>query len=123
MQQFSDINNVTGFFKEEASGKWMMKVKSLYDNIKILFGLNTLQIQVAEGEEIYKFIITTQDYKKIPLGWLIYYPSEKTLEVFESYLPDPILRFKGKQVVIENISPILSKAGASGLFKRLTNLL
>ena len=120
MKQFSDIKNVTCFFKEEDGGKWIMKVKSLYDNIKIMFKLNSLQVQVAEGEDIYKFIITTQDYNKIPIGYIIYYPKERILEVYDDNL---LFQFKGKQTLIKNINPILIRAGVDELFKRLTNII
>lgn len=117
---FADIKNVTGFFKEESGGKWVMKIKSLYENIKILFNLNTLNVQVAEGQEVYKFIITTQDTKRIPIGFIVYYPPQKILEVYDDQL---LFRFKGKQAIVKNLNPILLSAGAEGLFKRLTNLL
>ena len=119
--EFAAVSNVTGFFKDEAGGKWVMKVKQLYDNIKILFKINTLPLEIAKGEEVYKFTIITQDYKKIPLGWIVYYPTQKILEVFEG--DNLLFRFKGKQVISKGIGPILDKAGADSLFKRLTNLL
>lgn len=122
--EFAEIKNITGFFKDEYSKKWTMKIKSMYDNIKILFKLNTLPFQVATNAEIYKYTITTQDYKKLPLGWVVYYPEERILEVFDISNPDRVLiRFKGKQVLMSNLSPMLEKAGVDTLFKRLTNVL
>lgn len=121
--EFSEVKSVTGFFKDQAGGKWIMKIKSLHDNIKLLFGLNTIQFQVAEGEEVYKFTITTQDSRKIPLGWIVYYPTERILEIFDASSPEVMFRFRGKQVLVENVSPMLSKANVKDLFKRLTNVI
>ena len=115
---FAEVKNVTGFFKEEA-GANAMKVKSLYDSIKLTFGLNSLVMMVAQEADVYKYVILGQDVRKTVLGSIVYIPKDKRLDI---WLPGdilPMLQFKGRSVVFKNYAALLDKLGLDRMFDKL----
>lgn len=120
--KFAEVKNVTGFFKELGHNH-MMKVKAMHDNIKLLFNLNKLMLYIAEGAEIYQFIIPSQDFRNLEVGRAIYQPVDKRLDLWMAGDRVPLIQFKGKKVVHKNYSPFLDMAGLDKLFGKLTNSL
>lgn len=118
---FAEVKNVTGFFKDETH-KNALKVKSIYDNIKILFGLNTLTMLIAEGVDVYKYVIRSQDHRKTPLGEIIYIPDERRLDIWDGGMY-PLVQFKGKVIAHKGYTALLDMAKLDRLFEKLTNLL
>ena len=102
----------------------MTQVRSIYDNSKILFNVpgNNIQVMCAEGERIYKFIILSLGVQKMPIGWFIYIPEQKRIDL---YTPDspmiPMLQWKNKKPVFKNYSAFLDRVGFDRLFDKLIN--
>jgi hypothetical protein len=119
---FAEVSNVTGFFKE-LSKERLMKVKSMFDNIKISFGINKLNLQIAEGADIYKFTILSKDHRQYILGEIVYMPSDKRLDVWVTGEFAPLIQFKNKKVVYKNYSEFMDYLGFDRIFDRLVNVM
>lgn len=119
---FALVTNLNDFFKTKLPE--MTQVRSIYDNSKILFNVpgNNIQVMCAEGERIYKFIILSLGVQKMPIGWFIYIPEQKRIDL---YTPDspmiPMLQWKNKKPVFKNYSAFLDRVGFDRLFDKLIN--
>ena len=119
---FAEVSNVTGFFKELSKDR-LMKVKAMFDNIKIAFGINKLNLQIAEGADVYRFIILSKDSRQFPLGEIIYMPSDKRLDIWITGETSPLIQFKNKKVVYKNYSEFMNYLGLDRIFDRLVNVM
>lgn len=119
---FALVTNLNDFFKTKLPE--MTQVRSIYDNSKILFNVagNNIQVMCAEGERIYKFIILSPGVQKMPIGWFIYIPGQKRIDL---YTPDspmiPMIQWKNKKPVFKNYSAFLDRVGFDRLFDKLIN--
>lgn len=102
------------------------KLRSIIDNSKVLFSLpsNKVILEVAEGEQAYKITLLTPGVEKIPIGFMVYLPSQRRLDIYTTdNTTIPIIQFKGRKVAFSNVSMLLERAGFSKLFERLSNIL
>ena len=119
---FALVTNLNDFFKTKLPE--IIQIKSIIDNTKILFNLtsNNIQLLCAEGERVYKFIILSPGVNKIPIGWFVYIPGQKRIDL---YTPDspliPLIQWKNKKPVFKNYMPILDRAGLDKLFEKIIN--
>lgn len=119
---FALVTNLNDFFKTKLPE--MTQVRSIYDNSKILFNVpgNNIRVMCAEGERIYKFIILSLGVQKIPIGWFVYIPAQKRIDL---YTPDspliPMIQWKNKKPVFKNYSAFLDRVGFDRLFDKLIN--
>lgn len=121
---FGRVEDLTDFFKDTGLPE-MSKVKGIYEASKLMLNLPTkkVMLEVAEGERVYKFTYFTPGIHNIPLGWAVYLPQIRQLDI---YLPEdpyvPILQWKGKKVEFKNYPELYNRLGFDSLFNRITNL-
>lgn len=119
---FAKVSDLGDLFKSNLPE--MTKVKGLLDNSKILFDLptNRVELQVSEGDRVYKIMLLTPDVNKYPFGWIIYLPLQKRLDVYSADSPSiPVIQWKGKKVAFKNYSLLLDRAGLDKIFDKLLN--
>ena len=117
---FAAVTNTTEFFKSKL--KEMGKVKSLYQTIRLIFGISSdrVKIYVAEGKRYYQFDIHDQNIEKHLLGRIYYLPEERRLDIYDSgNLAIPLIQAVGKNIVFKNYSVFLDHLGFDKLFARL----
>lgn len=120
--KFSIVTNFNDFFK--SSLPEMRSIRSIHNNIKILLNLPTdrVQIYVAEGKRIYKFIMITPDVSKTILGWIYYTPLEKKIDLFLPETPSiPFMQWKEKKLTFKNYTGLLDRVGIDKLFNKIVN--
>ena len=122
---FSNIVNTADFFKSGPSSE-MISVKTLYNNIKILFGLNSERviISLSEANRVYKFTLSLpNDIKKI-FGFIVYIPSQRRIDIYTSEnVQVPLIQYKGKKIMYKSYPYLLDKAGLDKLFTKLITVL
>lgn len=119
---FALVTNLNDFFKTKLPE--MTQVRSIYDNSKILFNIpgNSIQVMCAEGERIYKFIILSPGVQKIPIGWFVYIPGQKRLDLYTPENPMiPMIQWKNKKPAFKNYSTFLDRVGFDKLFDKIIN--
>lgn len=122
--QFSQVVDYNDFYKSKLPE--MIRIRSLFDNTKLLFNIpgDRIVLSVGQGERIYKLTILSPDVKKNIIGWIVYIPLEQSR--LDIYIPDnpdiPLIQWKNKQVVHKNYSYLLDRAGFDKLFGRLVNV-
>lgn len=123
MLEFATVTDLNDFYRSPLPET--LKIKNLITNIRLLYQLPPGQVllQVVEGERIYKIVM--RDAKKIVIGWFLYYPLTKTLELYDNELGSeiPIISWKNKKVNTENYYKTLILAGCAKMFVRITSLL
>lgn len=120
---FSLVAKPVDLFKELGSSSESIKVKLIYDTAKSIFGTNSVLIEISEGDNIYRYNILSSDYKKQPLGYFVYIPKERRLDVWITGEMLPLLQYKGKTIVFKNFSGFLDKIGLNKLFDRFSGIL
>ena len=123
MLEFAGVTDLNDFYRSPLPET--LKIKNLITNIRLLYQLPPGQVllQVAEGERVYKIVM--KDAKKKVIGWFLYYPLTKTLELYDNELGGeiPIISWKNKKVSAENYYKTLILAGCAKMFVRITSLL
>ena len=121
---FAQVTNLANFYK--GSQPEIPKLKLIVENIKLLFKLPStcVQVEVAEGERVYKVGLTLPGVGKTPLGYFVYLPNERRLDVYSADNPGiPLLQWKQKRVVYSGCSSLLDRIGISSLFGNIVNVL
>lgn len=121
---FASVSSLTSLLKENQPE--MPKLRSLIENIKMLFKLpnNCIQVTVAEGERIYRVGLIMPGVGKIPIGYFVYIPKERRLDAYTAENPTtPLLQWKQKKLMYCGCQTLLEKAGISSLFNNLVNIL
>ena len=122
--KFADVKDPMAFFKDSADKNEALKLKSLYEAMKVIFNINTnIKFQVAEGENIYKYIILSSDYRKVPIGFIIVIPKQRRLDIWNVGENFPLVQFKVRTAVFKNYSMLLEQAGVEKIFDRLVTIL
>lgn len=119
---FSDIKDNTDFFNTKLPE--MITVKALYGNIKLSLKVpeGRLLIQCSEEGRIYKFIVLSNDIYKYPIGWFVYLPLQKRLDVYTQDNPYlPFIQWKNKKPVFKNYDSLLDRAGIDKVFINVVN--
>lgn len=121
--QFSRVTDYNDFYRTKLPE--MVKIRSLFDNLKLLFNIpgDRILIDVGEGERIYKFTILSKDIKKFVVGWVVYLPLQGRLDLYTSDNPMPLIQWKNKQVIFKNYSMLLDMAGFDTLFRKIVNVI
>lgn len=121
---FAEVTNFADFYKTNLPE--MPKVKSLIEGIKLLFSIpgNCIRVYVAEGERVYKFTLLESNISKIPIGYFVYIPLGRRLDVYTMENPGmPLIQWQGKKVIHFMYSSFYDKLGFSGLFTKLVNII
>lgn len=122
--EFAKVTNLSNFYKNNLPE--MPKVRGLMDNIKIQFSLpqTCIDVYVAEGERVYKFVLLDPSVQKLPIGFFVYLPLERRLDAFVSENPySPYIQWKNKKIVYKGYPIFLERAGVGDVFGKLTNIL
>lgn len=121
--KYARVTNQGDFFKSKLPE--MIKVRGLYDSIKILFGLSNdkVLIDVAEnGDRIYKFTLINSTVYKDPFGCIFYLPLVQRLDIYSiSNMQTPLIQWKNKKVVYKGYNIFLDKVDFHKLFDKLIN--
>ena len=121
---YSRVTNLNNFYKENLPETY--KIRSLIEGIKLLFGLpqSNIIVDVAEGERVYKITLLNTDVHKIPFGYFVFLPLERRLDAYDYNNPTfPMIQWKGKKIAYNGLSLFLDKAGVSGVFTKLVNVI
>ena len=121
---YLDIGDPMVFFKDINNKNESLKLKSMFESIRSVFNITTsLKLQVAEGQKVYKYIICTSDYRKTPIGFAIYIPEQRRLDIWNVGEPLPFVQYKVRTTVFRNYSLLLGQAGLDKLFDRMVSVL
>lgn len=121
---FSDVKDKSDFFNTKLPE--MIIVKALYNNIKLTMKIpeGKLLIQCSEGDRIYKFIILSNNIHKYPIGWFVYLPLQKRLDLYIQDNPHiPFIQWKNKKPVFKNYDTLLDIANLDKIFINIINSL
>ncbi len=121
---FAQVTNLANFYK--GGQPEIPKLKLIVENIKLLFKLSgtCVLVEVAEGERVYKVKMILPGVGKTSLGYFVYLPEERRLDVYSAENPGiPLLQWKQKRVVYSGCSSLLDRIGISSLFGNLVNIL
>lgn len=123
MYPFGLVEDLGDFFKTNLPE--MSKVKGLLEASKLMLNLPPKKIilEVAQGERVYKYTFLTPGIHDIPLGWMVYIPQSRRLDIYLADNPSfPIIQWKGKKVEFKNYPMLYDMLGFDTLFSRVTNL-
>lgn len=121
---FSQVTDLADFFSTKLPE--MKVLKAIYNTIKLTFGTveGRIIVQCAEGDRIYKLVVLTNNIHKYPIGWLVYIPLQKRLDLYTQESPHlPLIQWKNKKPVFKNYSELLDKAGLDKIFANIVNVL
>ena len=122
---FAGVTDLGDFYKTKLPE--MDKVKALMNNAKLLFNLpqNKILLQVSQEERIYKYILLSPDVHEFVLGFFVYIPQERRLDLYDGSDGGvlPIIQWKGKKAVWKNYSTLLDMVSFPQLFSRLVNVI
>jgi len=122
---FSVVQDLSNFYKSSNLPE-VLKLKSVSDGIKLLFGLpqSSLLTEVAEEARVYKITLLTPDVHKNPFGYFVYMPEQKRIDIYQMETPYiPLMQWKGKKLLFKGYSMFLDKAGIDKLFEKLINVI
>ena len=124
MYPFALVEDLGDFFRTNLPE--MPKVKGILEASKLMLDLppKKIQLQVAEGARCYKYIFLTPGIHNIPLGWIVYVPQNRQLDVYLSDSPNfPIIQWKGKKVEFKNYPSLYDRLGFDTLFDKVVNII
>lgn len=106
--QYSVVVKNTDLFKEKLPE--IPKIKSIVDALRLLFNIpqDRIKIQVAEGERIYKIILQMSNVHKSIIGWFVYIPEQRRLDLYDASNPEiPYIQWSNRKTVFKNYSVLL----------------
>lgn len=121
---FAEVSFLASLYKENQPE--IPKLKSIIENIKLLFKLPStcVKVEVAEGERVYKIGLTAPGVHKISIGYFVYLPLERRLDAYSAdNLGTPILQWKQKRLAYSGCGGFLDRIGVDSLFSNLVNVL
>lgn len=120
--EFADVNKATDLFNEP-NLKDSAKIRSMYGAVRGIFGLSqNVYIQVAKEAAVYKYVVISN--KKVVLGWIIYIPGVRQLDIYDALNPGlPYVQYKGKNIAYQGFSNFLGGLGIEKLFSRLVDVI
>lgn len=121
--KFADIKNPIEYFKTGGTINDMNLLRTLYNNIKLIWKLGNSEVNIAlaENQEIYRFSLI---HKRTIFGFVIYIPGLKRIDLYTSENTNvPLIQWKGKKVVYRAYPLLLEKAGLEKVFEKLTTVL
>lgn len=118
VSRFADL--ISGISPKEEG----VKVNSLYTTVKSMFGVSNIILNVAQERNVYKFNIMDQATKKYLIGYIVYIPDERRIDIWDSSNPGmPLIQFQGKKIVHQGYSELMQCIKLDTLFVRLLNIL
>lgn len=121
---FSRVTDLADFFSTNLPE--MKVLKAIYNSIKLTFGSveGRIIVECSEGDRIYRLTVLTNSVHKYPIGWLVYIPIQKRLDLYMQDSPHiPLIQWKSKKPVFKNYSELLDKAGLDKIFANIVNVL
>ena len=120
---YSQVSDYDSFYKEALPE--VLKVKGAIEACKILYSMsnNRIILSVAEGERVYKIDLLTSGANKSIFGTLIYMPLDKRLDLYGYDTNIPLIQWKNKKVVFNNLETLLELAKADKIFSNIINVL
>lgn len=122
--KYAEVTNKTDFFKNALPE--MMQVRSLYEAIKLLFNVSSERVKIETVEEarIYRYTILNPTVIKNVLGWIVYIPQQKRLDIYTVRdFNTPLLQFRNKKPVWKNYPLFLDRIEFDKLFTKLLNVI
>lgn len=120
---YSQVSDYDSFYKESLPE--VLKVKGAIEACKILYSMsnNRIILSVAEGERVYKIDLLTSGANKSIFGTLIYMPLDKRLDLYGYDTNIPLIQWKNKKVVFNNLETLLELAKVDKVFSNIINVL
>lgn len=120
---FALVENLNNFYMTSDKLPEVIKVHNIFDSARVLFKLppRRIKLYVSEGNRAYKIeLYSPQGVSKIPIGFIVYLPLEKRLDLFDSMNPDvPIIQWKNKQLAWTSYSPLYQYSQVDKVFQGL----
>ena len=119
---FSEVKDNADFFNTKLPE--IINIKALYGSIKLSLKIpeGKLVIFCAEGERVYKIVVLSNDIHKYPIGWFVYIPQQKRLDLYTlSSSEIPLIQWKNKKAVFKNYDLLLDMAGLDKVFTNIVN--
>lgn len=117
--KFADIKDPVNYYKTGGTMNEMNSLRTLYNNIKLTWGLgnNDLKLAVSETGEVYRFTMTS---RKVIFGFLIYIPKFKRIDIYTSENVNlPMVQYVGRKIVYKTYPLLFTKMGFEKLFEKL----
>lgn len=123
MYPFALVQDLGDFFKTNLPE--MTKVKGILEACKLMLNLppKKISLEVAEGQRFYKYTFFSPGIHDIPLGWIVYVPQNRQLDVWLPDMPAPLAQWKGKKIEFKNYPILYDRLGFDSLFDRVINLI
>lgn len=121
---FSIVADTNSFFREKLEE--IQKIKLFINSVKVLASLPTenVVLWVAEGERIYKVELIQPGLRKISMGWFIYLPLKKRVDLYLAESPSvPTLQWKNKKLEYSSLPLLVERLGVNNTFNKLINIL
>lgn len=120
---YSIVKDRADFFKSPLAE--MPYVRSLFDSIKILFGINdnkiTLEVS-TDNSRVYKYSIFNPTINNMIIGCIFYLPLQKRLDIYTlDNFKLPLIQYRDKKIVYKNYNIFFDRVGFSKLFDKLLN--
>ncbi len=120
---FALVENLNNFYMTSDKLPEVIKVHNIFDAARVLFKLppRRIKLYVSEGNRAYKIeLYSPQGVSKTPIGFIVYLPLEKRLDLFDSMNPDvPIIQWKNKQLAWTSYSPLYQYSQVDKVFQGL----
>ena len=119
---FANVQDLNDFYRGTLPE--INKIKALVSTLRLLYSLppDRVILQVSEGDRVYKVILKNE--KKGMMGWFIYIPLQKRLDIYSSNDPNiPLIQWKNKKAVTKNYDQILDYAKIDKVFDRILNVI
>lgn len=117
--KFADIKDPVNYYKTGGTMNEMNSLRTLYNNIKLTWGLgnNDLKLAVSETGEVYRFTMTS---RKVIFGFLIYIPKFKRIDIYTSENVNlPMVQYVGRKIVYKTYPLLFTRMGFEKLFEKL----
>lgn len=120
---YSIVKDRADFFKSPLAE--MIYVRSLFDSIKILFGINDNKITLGvstDNSRVYKYSIFNPTVNNMIIGCIFYLPLQKRLDIYTlDNFKLPLIQYRDKKIVYKNYNIFFDRVGFSKLFDKLLN--
>lgn len=118
---FALVENLNAFYMTSDKLPEVTKVHGIIDASRLLFKLSTRRIKlyVAQGMRAYRIeLYSPQGISKSPIGWIVYLPQERQLDLYDAFNPDsPVIQWKNKRVAWTGYSQLFQFAQIDKVFQ------
>ena len=119
---FSKVVDFNDLYKSKLPE--ILKLRSIIENLKLLFNLPGTRIILEvdeEGKRVYKITLLDTSVERRPFGLFVYLPLQNRLDLFSVSSNIPLIQWKNKKPVFKSYDFLLDRAGLDKLFQKIIN--